>query len=192
MKTVYFDIDTQIDFLYPAGALYVPGSEALVERIASLNRGAAARNILVVSTADAHSEDDVEFKAWPHHCVAGALGQSKPLSTLLEKRMAIPNAPRKIEVGGVQQIVLEKQTTDCFTNVNIQALLTALNADRYVVYGVVTEICVKNALMGLLATGRRVELVTDAVKELNAVAAAEMIAAFQAQGGFLTTCSTCI
>ena len=24
MKTVFFDVDTQIDFLYPAGALYVP------------------------------------------------------------------------------------------------------------------------------------------------------------------------
>jgi len=26
MKTVYFDIDTQIDFLFPAGSLYVPGA----------------------------------------------------------------------------------------------------------------------------------------------------------------------
>ncbi len=24
MKTVFFDIDTQFDFLFPAGALYVP------------------------------------------------------------------------------------------------------------------------------------------------------------------------
>ena len=27
MKTVFFDIDTQIDFVFPAGALYVPGAE---------------------------------------------------------------------------------------------------------------------------------------------------------------------
>ncbi len=41
MKTVFFDVDTQIDFLYPAGALYVPGAETIVDRIAALNRFAA-------------------------------------------------------------------------------------------------------------------------------------------------------
>ena len=30
MKTVYVDVDTQLDFLYPAGALYVPGADARV------------------------------------------------------------------------------------------------------------------------------------------------------------------
>ena len=45
MKSVFFDIDTQIDFLYPAGALYVPGAESLGPRIAALNRYAAANGI---------------------------------------------------------------------------------------------------------------------------------------------------
>ena len=30
MKTVFFDIDTQIDFVYPAGSLYVPGAEHIL------------------------------------------------------------------------------------------------------------------------------------------------------------------
>ena len=41
------------------------------------------------------------------------------------------------------------------------------HADRYVVYGVVTEICVKLAAFGLLKTGKRVEIVTDAIRSLN-------------------------
>ena len=44
MKTVFFDIDTQLDFMYPAGALHVPGSEKIVEQIAALNRFAGAQN----------------------------------------------------------------------------------------------------------------------------------------------------
>ncbi len=71
MKTVFFDVDTQIDFLYPAGALYVPGAETMVEQIAALNRFAGAHGIPLVSTMDAHSEDDPEFKTWPPHCVVG-------------------------------------------------------------------------------------------------------------------------
>ena len=40
MKTVFFDIDTQIDFVYPAGALYVPGAERILATVAELNRRA--------------------------------------------------------------------------------------------------------------------------------------------------------
>ena len=43
MKTAFFDVDTQIDFLYPAGALYVPGAERIVPAIAALNRYAPSR-----------------------------------------------------------------------------------------------------------------------------------------------------
>jgi len=37
MSAVFFDVDTQLDFLYPAGALYVPGAESIVTRVAALN-----------------------------------------------------------------------------------------------------------------------------------------------------------
>jgi nicotinamidase/pyrazinamidase len=187
MKTVFFDVDSQIDFLYPAGALYVPGAEKIVDAIAHLNRYAASRGIVVISDMDAHSEDDPEFRVWPHHCVAGTAGQQKPATTLLEKRIVVPNVPRELEFAGIQQILLEKQTLDCFADVNLPQLLDRLAADRYVVYGVVTEICVKHAAWGLLKTGRRVELVTDAVRSLDESAAAGMLREFRAHGGVPTT-----
>ena len=178
MKTVFFDIDSQIDFVYPAGALYVPGAERIVPVIAELNRQAP----LVISTMDAHSEDDPEFEIYPHHCVAGTIGQQKPSVTLREKRAVIPARPE-----GLQQLILEKQKLDCFTNPNLMPLLAELNADRYVVYGVVTEICVRLAAFGLLKTGKRVELVTDAVKALDESAAKNMFSEFKAAGGRLIT-----
>jgi nicotinamidase/pyrazinamidase len=178
MKTVFFDIDTQIDFVYPAGALYVPGAERIVPVIAELNRRAP----LVISTMDAHSEDDPEFQIYPHHCVVGTTGQQKPSITLCEKRATIAT-----RAESVQQLILEKQKLDCFTNLNLRPLLAELNADRYVVYGVVTEICVRFAAFGLLKTGKRVELVTDAVMALEEGAAKQMFADFTAEGGRLTT-----
>lgn len=187
MKTVFFDVDTQIDFLYPAGALYVPGAETIAGRIAELNRYAAAQGIPVISTADAHSENDPEFSAWPPHCVVDTAGQQKPTATLLEHRAIVPNVPGRAHGNGAQQIILEKQTFDCFSNVNLPALLERLGAERYVVYGVVTEICVRFAALGLLKTGARVEVVTDAVRSLSAEAAAAFFAEFTAAGGFLTT-----
>jgi len=63
VKTVFFDVDTQIDFLYPSGALYAPGAEMIVDRVAKLNCYAAAHGITVISSMDAHSENDPEFKS---------------------------------------------------------------------------------------------------------------------------------
>lgn len=187
MTTVFFDVDTQMDFLYPSGALYVPGAETIVDQIAALNRYAGARSIPLISTTDAHAENDPEFQSWPPHCVAGTFGQQKPAATLLERRAVLASTPGAPVPEGVQQILLEKQALDCFTNVNLPALLEHLGAERYVVYGVVTEICVRFAAEGLLQTGKRVELVTDAVRALDPVAAQAMLESVRARGGVLTT-----
>jgi nicotinamidase/pyrazinamidase len=187
MKTVFFDIDTQLDFMVPAGALYVPGAELILDRIAVLNRYAASQGTPVISTADAHSEDDPEFKVWPHHCVAGTTGQQKCVVALLEKRVVVPNAICTPAITGMQQIIVEKQTVDSLSNVNLPAILRHLAADRYVVYGVVAEICVKSAVASLLKTGAQVEVVTDAVRSLSDEAGAKALAQFTAGGCALTT-----
>jgi nicotinamidase/pyrazinamidase len=179
MKTVFFDIDTQIDFLYPAGALYVPGAERLLPVISRLNQQSA----VVVSTMCAHDENDAEFKQWPPHCVVGTAGQLKPQSTMLAERVVIPN--RLVDVSIARQVVLEKQELNLFTNPNLPRLLELLEADAYVVYGVVTEYCVKDAALGLLATGKPVTLVTDAIRSLREDDAARTIQAFTAAGGKL-------
>jgi len=189
MKTVFFDIDSQRDFLYPAGALYVPGAERIVPAIARLNRFAAAHGIPVVSTVDAHAENDPEFSTWPPHCIAGTWGQHKAEATLLDGRMVIPNRECEIALEGAPQIVLEKQTVDVFLAPNLGRVLERLNADRYVVYGVVTEICVLSAVRGLLKTGKPVTLVTDAVAALTAEASARALEEVRAGGGRLATVS---
>jgi nicotinamidase/pyrazinamidase len=174
MKTIFFDIDTQIDFAYPAGALYAPGAEEILPLVAELNRRAP----LVISTMDAHSEDDPEFKLYGHHCVAGTLGQRKPAATLIEARALLTDG-----VGEARQIILEKQNVDCFTNPLLAPLLAEQRADRYIVYGLVTDVCVRHAIFGLLKTGKRVELVADAVRGFDQEKARKTIEEFRAGGG---------
>jgi len=173
MKTVFVDVDTQIDFLFPAGALYVPGAVRLLPAIARLNHFAAAQGIPLISTTDAHTEDDPEFREWPPHCVAGTTGQLKPAETLV----------------GAGQTIVEKQALDVFSNPDFPGLLDRVAADRYVVYGVATEYCVRCAILGLLATGKPVALVTDAIAAVNPEEGARTIAEFTARGGTLTTVS---
>lgn len=165
MSTVFFDIDTQIDFMLPTGALYVPGAENIIPIVAALNRKAP----IVISSVCAHSEDDPEFAVYGHHCVVDSVGQQKPLVTLL-------NDPAR-------QFFIPKQELNVFSNPDLLPLLKRLNADSYVVYGVVTEICVQFAAFGLLDTGKAVTIVTDAIRSLDESASAETIARFVKAGG---------
>ncbi|MCX6603845.1 MAG: cysteine hydrolase [Acidobacteria bacterium] len=176
MNTVFFDVDTQFDFLYPAGALYVPGAETLLPALARLTNFAAAHGLPIISTMDAHSGHDPEFKAWPHHCVAGCLGQRKPEATLLGTRG--------------RQYFLEKQHVNCFTSAALMPLLAQLQADHYVVYGVVTEICVRHALRGLLATGKRVTVLADAIQAPDPAAAQATLDERVAAGGEVSSTAT--
>lgn len=185
MTTVFVDVDTQLDFLFPAGALYVPGAERIVPAIGCLNRYAAANGIPVVSTADAHTENDPEFKVWPHHCVVGTWGQHKAERTLLPNRVVIPNREVRIELA--PQIIVEKQTVDVFKAPNLARVIERLAADRFVVYGVVTEICVLYAVRGLLQFGKPVTVVTDAVETLAEEQGRQALAEACSAGATLST-----
>jgi nicotinamidase/pyrazinamidase len=192
VKTVFFDVDTQIDFLFPAGALYVPGAETIVKTLGALTRFAAANHLPIISTADAHPENDPEFKTWKPHCVVGTAGQQKPRSTLLNQPLILSTASGSLDgirsrIGNATQIIVEKQMLDCFTNPNLRPLLKFIDANRYVVYGVATEHCVRYAAFGLLETGARVEVVTDAITGLSASDECDVLERFQSQGGILTT-----
>ncbi len=187
MKTIFFDVDTQLDFVSPAGALYVPGAEELYPAFRKLTQFAKENQIQILSTADAHGENDPEFETWKPHCVVGTVGQQKCGPTLAVPQPSILSSTSRSTAAPSPQIIIEKQYYDCFTNPNLAAFLTCLRADHFVVYGVVSEICVRAAIFGLLQTVGRVELVTDAIRHLDLEAHQAMLKQFELEGGVLTT-----
>jgi nicotinamidase/pyrazinamidase len=187
MKTIFFDVDTQIDFLFPAGALYVPGAEEIVPNLGALTRHALVHGHQIISTTDAHSEDDPEFEVWKPHCIAGTIGQHKAAATLSDRPFVVASdagalVPLMAQLPQAKQIIVEKQTLDCFSNPNLKPLLDALQPDQFVVYGVATEYCVRCALTGLIGLGKPLYLVTDALRGINPEASRQVIGSFRAQG----------
>jgi nicotinamidase/pyrazinamidase len=165
----FFDIDTQNDFVVPGGALYAPGAERVIPEVAALNRHAGEHGITLLSTMCAHPVDAREFQVWAPHCIIGTQGQQKPAATLLADRE--------------KQILVEKDDIDMFSNPGVLPLLDKLGIDECFVYGVFTEFCVKAAIMGLLKTGRRVSLVTEATAHLSQTEGERVVADFLAAGG---------
>ena len=189
MRTVFVDVDTQLDFIVPAGALYAPGAETIVPKLRELTQLAARSGSLILSTVDAHSEDDPEFQTWKPHCVAGTTGQQKLGITLRDKRYTVTTASDSFDEAAAreaQQIIVEKQNVDCFTNPNFSPLLRFIGAARFLIYGVVTEVCVLHAARGLLKAGYAVELVEDAIWPFSAEAGQKAMAELAASGAART------
>jgi nicotinamidase/pyrazinamidase len=166
---LFWDVDTQLDFMLPGGKLYVPGAEQIIANLARLTRYAQQRRIPVLSSADTHQPKDPEFEQYPPHCIAGTPGQQKLPETLLPNRLVVPNAPFQWpdDLRGYEQFIIEKPTLDVFTNQNVDTLLNRLAPREIVLYGVVTEICVWLAARELLARGHCVRLVDDAMCAFN-------------------------
>jgi len=184
----FFDIDTQLDFMVPGGALYGPGAERLIPAVAALKRYAVEHAIPLISTTDAHPENAAEFRVWPPHCIAGTFGQQKPCATLLPTRLVVPYDPAWPFIarnGAVSQFIIEKNDLDMFSNPHLPAVLNALGVAECVVYGVFIDYCVKCAIMGLLRSGRQVSLVTDASASISQEAGDLVIREFVAAGGRL-------
>jgi nicotinamidase/pyrazinamidase len=186
---IFWDVDTQADFMLPEGKLYVPGAETIIPILAKLTQWAAQHQVLVVASADAHQPGGQEFSQYPPHCLTGTPGQQKIPETSLTPQFTIPNRAGA-ELPGAElyrQIVLEKQKFDVFTNPNTEAFLAQLGKPEIVLYGVVTEICVAAAARGLLSRNYRVTILEDAIRHLDAEKAHAFLNEVRRRGGGVTT-----
>ena len=188
-KMVFWDVDTQADFMLPGGKLYVPGAEALLPLLQRLREFAAEQHIPLVSTADAHATDDPEFRQWPPHCIRGTAGQLKVPETLGEQYLVVPRE-RQVPVSDAElsrypQLILEKNMLDVFTSPQTDDLVKRLDAERYIVYGVATEYCVRCAALGLLERKQRVAVLRDAIREIDAAEGRKVLNELAAHGAEL-------
>ena len=166
---VFFDVDTQVDFMLPSGSLYVKGAEEIVPNLRKLMAYAQAHRIPVLSSADAHPPDDPSFAQWPPHCVVGTPGQERIPETRLPKPYTVPNRPGTFALPGAwpAQIIIEKQEYDASTNANFDAILQAFGKRQFIVFGVATDYCVRDTALSLLKKRCEVEIVTDAIKPIS-------------------------
>lgn len=179
--------------MLPGGALYVPGAERLIPQLRRLFDFARNNDVTVLSTMDAHTPHDPEFKQFPPHCVQGTEGQRKIDDTLLPHPLILENKPidRNLmeAVRKHQQIIVQKQALDVFDNPVTEKLLRALPSHA-IVFGVTTEYCVKIAALGLRRLGIKVAVVTDAIRALAPKSSDEAIEEMRKAGCEFITVET--
>jgi nicotinamidase/pyrazinamidase len=188
---VFWEVDTQKDFMLPGGKLYVPGAERLLPNIQRLTDAARQGRVFLVSHGCYHTKDDPEFATFPPHCIKGTAGAGFVPQALTERMVTVPNDTAALpqDLSQYQQILLEKQTLDIFESRHAGELLERLGRDtKFVVFGVVTEYCVRLAAKGLLERRRQVSVVEDAIETLNSDDGERTITELQAlRAEFITT-----
>ena len=188
-KTVFWAVDAQADFMQPGGKLYVPGAEKIIPNIERLIAAAIEAGALLISSGDSHPEGDPEFERFPPHCLRGTPGARIVPEGLAANFCTVPNDPSRAmpnHVLSFPQVIFEKQTLDVFDNPHAGSLVDRLPADaEYVVFGVVTEYCVKFAAKGLLERHRKVAIVKDAIETLDAETGRQTLQELQSLGARL-------
>jgi nicotinamidase/pyrazinamidase len=166
---VFLDVDTQVDFIYASGALYVHGAETIIPNLKRLMAYAQENRILVLSSADAHSPDDPSFGQWPPHCVIGTPGQRRIPETQFPSKTTIPDRPGAFtppeDWSG--QFEMEKTDYSVAGNPNFEAVVAALGPCHFIAFGVATEYCVRDSVLALRELNFPVDLVVDAVRPIT-------------------------
>ena len=184
---VFFDIDTQRDFLEAGGALFIRGGEAILPQLARLTEFARLAKIPVLATACAHVEDDPEFEVFPPHCLVGTPGQQRVEATSWPQTQVL-GVNERIGEAIPSHLTVEKVSHDFFSRADAIEIVThyARNDPTFVVYGVATDYCVGCAVRGLVNQGLRVALVVDAIRAIVPEQEARILTEFAKCGVLLT------
>ena len=181
-RVIFWDVDTQYDFMHADGKLYVPEAERIIGNLKRLTDYAHAHGIRVVASADDHVTGHAEIsdkpdwkRTFPPHCLRGTPGQKKIPETALKSPLVIE--PARVDAKALAErlrahagdILLHKHRFDVFTNENVATVLDVVAPDDIVLYGVATDVCDKAAVEGLLEQRphTRLFVVTDAVKGID-------------------------
>ena len=196
MTRVFWDVDTQVDFIHPDGKLHVAGAETIIGNLAALTSYAHANGIRIVGSSDSHAPTDDELSdtpdfvdTYPPHCLAGTPGQQRIPETALRDVLVVE--PDDATAAVLERlpahhgdILFHKRYFDVFTNPNAGPVVDALAIDEVVLYGVALDVCNRYAVEGLLMRypGLPITVVTDAVRAINEDRRGELLGDWQRRG----------
>jgi nicotinamidase/pyrazinamidase len=180
---LFWNVDTQFDFIDPAGKLYVKGAEKLKPVLKEITLFAAENKIRVINTCDFHLINSNELSynpdfitTFPEHCMAGTVGaefidETKPsLPAIVDWMTHLAILPQLANANQFRNIVIRKDAFDVFEgNPYTTKILNLISPKKVFVYGVTTNVCVDKAVCGLAKMGYSVFVFEDAIRELPGI-----------------------
>ncbi len=178
MKTIFWNVDTQYDFMREDGKLYILNAEKIEPNLEKLTKLARKKKIQIINTGDFHTLYDEEISenpdginTFPAHCIIGTSGVefvdvTKPINPyVIDWRNQNLNLEDALKS---QEIIIYKNKFDVFSgNPYAEQLIEKINPDRAIVYGVASNVCVDYAIQGLINKGIKIYVPVNAVEGLQ-------------------------
>ncbi|MHC4699224.1 MAG: isochorismatase family protein [Planctomycetota bacterium] len=202
--TLFWDVDTQFDFMRPEGKLYAPGAEAIIDRVSEIRRFALDNGYSIIADVDWHSLDNAEIsktpdfeRTFPPHCMAGEPGSERvgfmgelPIQYVRVEEMDA-EILQKITRKEQFHIVIRKDVLDVFSNSNTAELVKLIKPKKVVVFGVALDFCVSCVVKGLSTFPEiKICVLKDAVKSLEVRPEQEIFDEFTRMGVEISEFST--
>jgi nicotinamidase/pyrazinamidase len=190
---IFFDVDTQHDFMDRDGALYVPDAETIRPNIERLLRAASERKITTISSRCAHVPNDPEFAIFPPHCIDGTRGAERIFTDLPElprqEIAADAAADAQVQLRPASHYIVKKRAFDLFSNQWLEGLRERgdFKGEQCVIFGVATDYCVRACALGLAGVGAHVLVVEDAIRGVAPDTTSRTIDEMRAAGVEFTT-----
>ena len=145
-------VDMLNDFIDPKGTLYCgQAGEAIVPFIKERLQAARTHDDLVIFVTDSHEEDDVEFRRYDRHAVAGTWGGE-----------IIPDLS-----PAAGEPVVCKKTLNSFHGTKLEQLLAEAAVKTVEVVGVCTSICVMDLVGDLAARNYGIVVPANGVADFD-------------------------
>lgn len=173
--TIFYDVDTQRDFLYPGGALYLPDAEQIVPRLKAITALGRDVHVRFVCALDRHLPGDPLLKSGggdlPDHCVVGTPGEekideTKPLTPMMIGDHDLSSEEIQTLLDYKGELVFDRRKFEALAdNAHAHTILRLVLQPfkDIVVYGVYQEICVDRAIRELIGLGPKLHVVSDAI-----------------------------
>jgi nicotinamidase-related amidase len=147
MASAVLVVDMLKGFLEEGYPLYA-GDKArrIITNIQGLLEQELAQGSKILFVCDQHEPDDLEFKMFPPHCIAGT-----------------PEAEVIPELAKYPGEIIPKKRYSAFFNTSLEEKLKQLKPDKIIVCGVLTDICVMHTVADARNRDYYVEVPVDCV-----------------------------
>lgn len=195
-RTLFWDIDTQYDFIMPDGKLYSKGAEEIIPVVSDLRAMAIENGCSIIASMDWHDPNNPEIsdqpdfeKTFPAHCIAGTPGAARvgylgnlPID-IIDLDLRNPGELAELVQKEQFHMAIHKEAISVFSNPNTVNLIESAAPGRIIVFGMVLEFCVQDTLQGLAKfPDVQLVLVKDATAALDAGAEPRVLAELQRMG----------
>jgi nicotinamidase/pyrazinamidase len=168
LHTALLVVDIQNDFADPAGSLYVPGGEEVLDLANREIERARAAGAKVAYSQDWHPPETPHFAAhggiWPHHCIRGTWGAAFHPNLILAGEVVQKGSGGE---DGYSAFTVRDPVSGQQRPTRLLTVLRSRGVTDVVIIGLALDYCVHDSVLDAVRLGLRTTLLEEGTRPVE-------------------------